>query len=150
MRHIDTIVLHHTGPPSTPTTSTAAIRRYHVEERGYQDVGYHWLVGLLADGHPRVDGGRPWEEPGAHCPPVQARSIGVAVCGDWSTLEPADYPALWGQVIRHLADLCQRHGVAVERLLGHREAQPHHTECPGTHVDMDDIRRRVAIHLEPT
>ena len=153
MRTIDTIVLHHAVAPVT--TSAAAIRRYHTRPRhesgrGWRDIGYHWVIRLTRgdiSGHPRTpitEAGRPEEQIGAHCIPVQRRSIGVCVCGNWSEWHPDAYSELWDHVVTELASLARRHGVPVDMIRGHSEVQPGYTECPGLNVDMVEIRQRVA------
>ena len=52
------------------------IRRWHIE-RGFSDVGYHYVIHL--DG--TVSYGRPLPLPGAHCKGHNAHSIGVCYVG---------------------------------------------------------------------
>jgi N-acetylmuramoyl-L-alanine amidase len=147
------IILHHTALPYT-TTSAEAVRRWHVEKRGFSDIGYHYLV-RMHRGLPIVEAGRPVSERGAHCYGHQT-GIGVCVAGDWSTMDPRQYKQLWDRVIAHLAGLCRGHSIPVVDILGHHEADPPAsrrargcppTECPGTRIDMDAIRATVTRYL---
>lgn len=142
MRRVDWIVVHHTAGPDHPDTlDTAAIRRWHVEGRGWRDIGYHVLVERV-DGVPTAVFGRPWRVPGAHCPPRNRDSIGVAIVGDFSTSPP--HAELRFFVVALLADLCEVLGVRPDRVVGHREAQPGHTACPGA-LDMGAIREALRV-----
>lgn len=73
---IDTVVVHHTGGPRSQ--SFEAIRRYHIDDRGYGDIGYHRFI----DGHGVVHAGRPFEFQGAHSFGHNDGSIGIAVAGN--------------------------------------------------------------------
>ena len=67
MRHIDEIILHCSATPEGRDVSLDDIRRWHVDERGWSDVGYHFVITL--DGV--VHAGRPMDIAGAHvkaCP----------------------------------------------------------------------------------
>ena len=84
MRDIDGIVIHYLATPpgwcrqfETTDEVAAEVRRWHVEERGFRDIGYHDVVGL--DGS--VAKGRPIEEAGAHARGHNARTIGIAYVG---------------------------------------------------------------------
>lgn len=46
MRKIDEIIVHCSATPEGRDVSMADIRRWHVEERGWSDVGYHFVVTL--------------------------------------------------------------------------------------------------------
>lgn len=54
-----------------------AFRRYHVEERGWRDVGYHFII--LPDGE--IEVGRMLDEVGAHCRGENRDSIGTVLVG---------------------------------------------------------------------
>jgi N-acetylmuramoyl-L-alanine amidase len=77
MRKIDLIVWHCTATPEGRDHTIADVRRWHVAERGWSDVGYHYLIRL--DG--TVEAGRPLERQGAHAAGHNANSIGVAYVG---------------------------------------------------------------------
>lgn len=83
MRKIDSIVVHCTATnPSWYADKSAEdavteIRRWHTQERGWSDIGYHFVIsrkGEIADG-------RPVERSGAHTRGFNKGSIGVAICG---------------------------------------------------------------------
>lgn len=75
-RLIKTIVIHcSAGNAATETVET--IRRYHVEVKGWSDIGYHYLIERT--GTVRV--GRPESVPGAHVRGHNADSLGVCLLG---------------------------------------------------------------------
>lgn len=76
-RRIDLIVVHCTATPAGRDVSAAEIRRGHVRERGFSDIGYHYVVRI--DG--AIESGRRLDRAGAHCEGRNAHSIGVCYVG---------------------------------------------------------------------
>ena len=62
MRNIDRIVLHCSATPEGKDYSVETIRDWHVNGRGWSDIGYHYVIRL--DGS--VELGRPIDKIGAH------------------------------------------------------------------------------------
>jgi N-acetylmuramoyl-L-alanine amidase len=76
MRAIDKIIIHCSATPEGRVTTVEDIRRWH-KERGFSDIGYHYVVCL--DGS--VHKGRLLEQQGAHCLGQNKNSIGVCYIG---------------------------------------------------------------------
>jgi len=74
MRIIDRHILHCSD---SDFGDVNIIRKWHVEERGWSDIGYHFVI--------RQDGvieiGRPVEIMGAHCKGLNRNSIGTCLIG---------------------------------------------------------------------
>lgn len=86
MRNISEIIVHCTATPAGRAVTAAEVDRWH-RERGFNGIGYHYLVGL--DG--TIESGRPEECAGAHCAGHNARSIGVCYVGGCDReMRPAD------------------------------------------------------------
>ena len=77
MREIDLIVVHCSATPEGKHFSTETIRDWHVKERGWSDIGYHYIVEL--DG--KVKTGRPVQRAGAHVKGHNRNSIGICYVG---------------------------------------------------------------------
>lgn len=77
MRKINEIIVHCTATPEGKDVKASDIRRFHVEGKGWRDIGYHYVVDL--DG--RVEPGRDESIAGAHCKGHNRNSIGVAYVG---------------------------------------------------------------------
>lgn len=83
MRTIDTIIIHATATPpewmdNRPTDDKVAeIRRWHVDENGWRDIGYH----IIIDRDGTVAYGRPVDQPGAHAKGHNTNSVGIALIG---------------------------------------------------------------------
>lgn len=77
MRDIDEIILHCSATPEGRAHDVADIRRWHVDGRGWSDVGYHFCI--LIDG--TIEAGRPVNIQGAHVKGRNKTSIGVCYIG---------------------------------------------------------------------
>ena len=88
MRKINEIILHCADTKITQNFSIADVRKWHVGERGWSDVGYHYYIRLNGN----IEVGRPIEMSGAHTKGKNANSIGICFEGGklsngdkWST-----------------------------------------------------------------
>ncbi len=111
-------VVHHTETPTT--RSPRSIQDGHMDERGWNDIGYNFLV--------RDDGtvyeGRGWLVRGAHAKDHNVTGLGCAYIGMNAPTEAAK------ESIRALYDeACTKTGHALSQL-GH--SQVGDTDCPGT------------------
>jgi len=73
MRKIDKIIVHCTATPEGRHTTVEDVRRWHLD-RGWSDIGYHFLIYLDGSLHE----GRPIKKTGAHCKGHNEGSIGIA------------------------------------------------------------------------
>lgn len=87
MRAINEIILHCSATPEGRNHDVADIRRWHVDGRGWSDVGYHYCI--LLDG--TVEAGRPVKRQGAHCKGKNKDTIGVCYIGGCDkNMQPKD------------------------------------------------------------
>jgi len=76
MRKIDEIIIHCAATPEGRDYTVEDIRKWH-KQRGFNDVGYHYVIYRDGSIHP----GRPIDQQGAHCTGKNATSIGVCYIG---------------------------------------------------------------------
>ena len=151
-----TYVVIHTAatPGKSIDISAASIREYHIKEKGWTDIGYHWVVRF--DGH--AEPGRAENVMGAHVEGFNSKSLGVCFSGngDLSDFTP-EQKSKGAQLV---AQILERHGLVQVFLknpmhvLGHRECNelvkagvfpgPKTSKtCPGTKVAMTEFRHLV-------
>ncbi len=114
------ITIHHTETPTNDTISPQArlrsIQRYHMDVRGWCDIGYHYL--MSRDG--RLWEGRPANLNGAHTGGANRGNLGIAVIGshDSTPITAAQKTALAGLI----AKLANRNNISINRtnIKGHR------------------------------
>lgn len=124
MRKIDKIIIHCSATPEGKPFTVADIDRWH-RDRGWQGIGYHYVVYL--DGS--IHKGRSEEIIGAHCSGQNAHSIGICYIGGLDasgkakdTRTPAQRKALHELV----SDLKTRYPAAT--IHGHNEFA--NKDCP--------------------
>lgn len=76
MRKINKIIIHCSATPEGRPVSVKDIDRWH-RERGFSEIGYHWVVYLDGSVHP----GRSEDVAGAHTVGHNAKSIGICYVG---------------------------------------------------------------------
>jgi|GEM_PF-872861 len=126
------LTIHHTDTPNNDSLSMAArvrqIQAYHIDNKGWCDVGYHFLVGQ--DG--RIYQGRYENRVGAHAAGANTDNVGISFIGSFNGRAPSgDMMAAGARIMRALADT---YGIALDRtrVKGHREVGTTETDCPGT------------------
>ncbi|MBC7289020.1 MAG: N-acetylmuramoyl-L-alanine amidase [Armatimonadetes bacterium] len=145
---VQLVILHHTWQPTAADyageKTWQAIRRYHIETRGWREIGYH--LGIAPDG--TVWRLRPLTMTGAHClgryqgHRVNDVSIGLAMIGNFDVEDPELCLPLACQV---MAIVCRVFGFGPGQIYFHRNFQD--KSCPGLKVHRGDVRDRVAAIL---
>ena len=76
MRFINKIIIHCTATPEGRAHTVSDVDRWH-KERGFSEIGYHYLIGLNGE----IWKGRDIEKIGAHTTGYNTNSIGIAYVG---------------------------------------------------------------------
>lgn len=131
IRSVDFIVIHCAATRPSQDIGAKEIRRWH-KERGWFDIGYHYVIRRDGD----VEKGRPDDRPGAHARGFNERSLGICWVGgvaeDGKTPEDNRTP----EQIEALATLLdQLTGLYPEaEVLGHRDLPNVKKACPSFDV----------------
>lgn len=137
MRKINEICIHCTAtrpnwlPGKSDFDRVAQLRKWHVEDNGWSDIGYHYMITRAG----QVITGRPIESTGAHEPKVNKTAIGVVLFGGFGST-PNDDPAQHYtpeqlDALRNLIDqLRQAHNI--KKVTGHNQYAA--KACPGFNV----------------
>ena len=134
-RVIKRIVIHVSDSPDTRDIGVKEIRQWHVEERGWKDVGYNYVVRRSGV----VEPGRPLNQIPAHTVGHNSNSIGICWVGrDRPTYDQRQ--ALWELVL----DLLDTFELQVSDVYGHKELAPGGKTCPN--LDCDVFRNELKIH----
>ncbi len=161
--------VHHTAGANTYTRLQApavvrAIQVYHVKGNGWNDIGYNALVDRFGTVYEGRGGGLDRNVVGAHARGFNTGSFGIAVMGDFRTVEPpkAAVDALvrtlaWRLDLAHADPLSTFNGISsgnerfgpgvpvfLRAISGHRDTGL--TTCPGERLftQLGSIARRVA------
>lgn len=123
-RILRTLVVHHSA--LSASDGPREIQRLHRFERGYADIGYHFLI----DPHGAIYEGRAIGVRGVHVGGFNTGSVGACLLGNFERIEPAaaqlaSLEALTGAL---------RDAYGITHLAGHRDFQPGVTVCPGANL----------------
>lgn len=137
VRHL---IVHHTATARV-ATDFEGVKKYHVEGRGWDDIGYHFFIS--SDGEVRA--GRSENVVGAHCKAddMNRKSLGICVAGHFDLEAPAIVQLT--ALASLLRQLMAKYEIPAERVLGHGEVTGSDTSCPGA-----VLRQWVAIFRKET
>jgi N-acetyl-anhydromuramyl-L-alanine amidase AmpD len=125
MRTISQIIIHCAYTTPSMDVGVNEITRWHVQDRGFSDIGYHFVI--RRDG--TIETGRDVNEPGAHAKGHNANSLGVCLVGGMSADGKPDsnYTREQWDALRALVEaLVDMHGV--KEVVGHRDVS--NKPCP--------------------
>ncbi len=122
---ITRIIVHHSASPIE--TTLGDIRKWHVEENGWEDVGYHYVVGQLG----MIQPARSTSYMGAHAKGSNFDSIGVCLVGN-NTEERNRWTREQVWALQRLWESARIIWPGIE-IYGHRDVSSG-TECPGVDV----------------
>ena len=131
MLKFNRITIHCSATKPSMNTTIEDIRRWHVEDNGWSDIGYHYIVGRGG----RVKKGRPISENGAHVRGHNDLNIGICLIGGMSESGKAEfnYTSFQMTALEGLVNQLQkRFGYDIE-VLGHNDLDPNKT-CPNFNV----------------
>jgi N-acetylmuramoyl-L-alanine amidase len=136
------LVVHHSATRDSKTYSWPAIRRYHMKDLGWLDIGYHYGVELGSNG-PEMLVGRPLLARAAAAYQERMNVVGVHVCfvGNY---DEAPHPMdLIAYAAPRLADICELLEIPLNDycVIGHRDVEGVSKSCPGDNFDMNRFRR---------
>lgn len=129
-RITDMIVVHCSDTPADRDIGAKEIKQWHVKERGWRDIGYHFVI--RRDGTREM--GRNIDDIGSHVAGFNSCSVGICLIGGRGSdgkgeenFTKAQYDALWEVIgILHI------HYPKAE-VLGHRDLNAG-KECPSFDV----------------
>ncbi|MFT5690203.1 MAG: hypothetical protein ACI8PQ_003058, partial [Planctomycetota bacterium] len=123
------------GPQSASGSDIAGHQRYHMNNNGWGDIGYHYLI----DPQGRIFAGRSLKWQGAHADGMNnVENIGVCLLGNFDEERPSAQAVASMQSL--LTDLRGRFGIPLRGIKQHSEFK--NTECPGTYLSPFVLRYR--------
>lgn len=120
------IIIHHSATADSKTFSWSAIKRYHTQELGWKDIGYHAGIEFVDDDYFLLFG-RPWDMDGAHTLGQNSKALGFCFVGNFDLWTPelemleegAKVIKLWRRL----------YGIPISEVHKHSEYQ--NKTCPG-------------------
>lgn len=127
MRKINELIVHCTATPSnfmssaTPAQRVDEVRRWHVEDNGWSDIGYHYLI----DRGGQLLNGRPVSRAGAHVKGHNSDTIGISLFGGKGGTKNQSFEDNFtpeqGETLRRLINQLQNEYGPGLKISGHQE-----------------------------
>lgn len=139
MRKITEIVLHHPAVKQDFIDANRGpklrnvIRQWHLE-KGWSDIGYHYVLNQDESGTPKVYNGRNDRIAGAHVLNHNSYTLGVMVGYGMGTVPN---PKMIDALVELLYTLCKTYGIkpSNQTIKGHRDYPGHRSNnCPGDNL----------------
>jgi hypothetical protein len=133
------IIIHHSA---TTFGNAAIIDQWH-RDRGFDELGYHFVIGNgtnSGDGQIEVGPRWPIQKYGAHdkTPDNRYNEYGIGICLVGNFDEQTPSAAQMRSVNTLTAWLMKRYKIAPDHILGHGDTKP--TDCPGKNLSVATIR----------
>ena len=123
------IVVHCAATKPSMDIGYKEIRKWHVEDNGWDDVGYHYII--KRDGTVEVARAEAFQ--GAHAPAANSKSIGVCLVGGMAEDGGAENNFTIEQFLT-LKDLIKKLKMTnpnIIEIVGHCDIQDNKPNCPG-------------------
>lgn len=134
------VMIHHSLTKDGAVVDWNAIRRYHIEVQGWQDIGYHFGLEKVRDIY-QVQVGRSLNLPGAHCKQNNMNSLAIGVCvvGNYDLVSPCpDQLTFLARAI--IVPYLRKYDIPIKNVVTHHDYTPYKT-CPGKLFSMDILRQ---------
>ena len=123
------IVVHCAATKPSMDIGYKEIRKWHVEDNGWDDVGYHYIIKRNGT----VEVARAEAFQGAHAPAANSKSIGVCLVGGMAEDGDAENNFTIEQFLT-LKDLIKKLKMTnpnIVEIIGHCDIQDNKPNCPG-------------------
>lgn len=124
------IMLHHSA--TAPDLTVENLRQMHLQ-RGFADIGYHYVLVRVGDGL-ALKRGRPDTQSGAHAGAGNwnSKALGVCTVGYFhhgNSLSESFTGSMYDDLVGAVAHLCKKYGIPPTNIRYHRDVKA--TACPG-------------------
>jgi len=144
----DHIIIHHSATSDSDTVSWQAIRRYHIDNQKWLDIGYHFGVEKI-NGHQEILLGRPLDQSGAHTKEqgMNRRGIGVCFVGDFDKKPPSNETLIYAAKYL-VVPLMRYFSIPLKQIQPHRRYATYKT-CPGQLFPWDAFITLIGARIGP-
>jgi N-acetylmuramoyl-L-alanine amidase len=137
------IIVHH----SATEMGNAEIFNSAHKQRGWQEVGYHFIIDNNTAGKDdgQIETGPRWtkQADGAHCKASSMNEKGIGICLVGNFSEGIPTRSQMNSLV-HLVNILRKYyKIPKSRILGHRDVAGAKTECPGTRFPWKEFMSRL-------
>ena len=137
------IVVHCAATKPSMDIGYKEIRKWHVEDNGWDDVGYHYII--KRDGTVEVARAEAFQ--GAHAPAVNSKSIAICLVGGMAEDGDAENNFTLEQFLS-LKDLIKKIKMTnpnIVEIVGHCDVQDNKPNCPGFNLKEWLIKEEINV-----
>lgn len=130
-RKIDTLIIHCADTPATMDIGADTIRQWHTKDRGWKDIGYHFVIrrdGAIESGRDLDGDGDVLDEIGAHAMGFNQASLGICLVGGKPDF---NFTAAQMKSLESLVHVLTQ-AIPGVKVIGHRDVS--NKACPGFDV----------------
>lgn len=133
--NLKVVILHHSLTKDGTVKDFDAIKKYHINTKGWDDIGYQYVIEKIGDKYYTLKG-RNENSVGAHTSGHNTNTIGICVVGNFDIAAP-EKGAL-DELTKLLDDIEQRYkGIIV---MGHNEYS--NKSCPGKLFPLNEFKQK--------
>ena len=128
----DSIIIHCAATKPSMDIGYKEIRTWHVDQNGWDDVGYHFIIRRNG----QLEKARPEGYSGAHAPSHNSRSIGICLVGGMADDGGPENNFTLEQflTLKDLVNMIMDKYSDITEVLGHCDVQENKPNCPGFNV----------------
>ena len=128
----DSIIIHCAATKVSMDIGYDEIRKWHVDQNGWDDVGYHFIIRRNG----KLEKARPEGYSGAHAPSHNSRSIGICLVGGMADDGGPENNFTLEQflTLKDLVNMIMEKYSDITEVLGHCDVQENKPNCPGFNV----------------
>ena len=128
----DSIIIHCAATKASMDIGYDEIRKWHVDQNGWDDVGYHFIIRRNG----KLEKARPEGYSGAHAPSHNSRSIGICLVGGMADDGGPENNFTLEQflTLKDLVNMIMDKYSDITEVLGHCDVQENKPNCPGFNV----------------
>jgi len=134
------IVIHHSLTKDGKVEDYAGIKRYHIEEKKWDDIGYHFVIEQSGD-KVAIITGRPADMIGAHCE-GHNDMIGICVVGNYDVGFETLSQEKMNELVALVKNLFSMYGLGPTDVFKHSRFAP--KTCPGNNFPWYDFMHNIS------
>lgn len=140
-RSWEEIIIHCSASKDTNLENWESLKRYHINDRKWSDIGYHFGIEKIENEYLYLLG-RDLNTMGAHCFGQNRNSIGICLVGNYDNNSPSKEQYII--LARLCKTLMRKYTISLLNIKPHWVYNIHKT-CPGRLFNFNDFRKQIQL-----
>lgn len=139
------IIIHHSLTKDGNVSDYEGIRRYHIQEKGWNDIGYHFII-ELDNGKIATKKGRDSNKIGAHCV-GKNDYIGICLVGNYDKGKEIVSPEKMQALVKLVITMLKKYKLTIASI--HKHSEYASKTCPGSGFPWEEFIKKVKENITP-